>query len=83
MLRRTIFGQSIKEIESPSWIFDTSTFYSNDPKLTVQRKSDSAIQIFTPLQISDGTYAAWLNGSDGILTSIKSDGTIKNEAIPI
>lgn len=62
------------QIGPPIWIYDTSTFYSDDLKITVQRSSDSVIRTFKPSEITNGVYNTWLNGSTGIVKEVGNDG---------
>jgi len=67
-------GSRLVKKSGDSIIYDTSNFYSNNKKFTVQRDSDLVVDDFTPDEVVNGTYATWLNTANGILLNINSDG---------
>ena len=73
-------GSRLIQNNEPSWIYDTSTFYSDNLKIKVQRLSDSVIQTFKPSEITNGVYNTWLGGSEGIIQEVENDGSQTEKA---
>jgi hypothetical protein len=48
---------------------------SGNTVYTVERSSDSATATFTPSQVSDGSYATWLNGATGYLRGWREENS--------
>lgn len=67
-------GSRLRKKSGDSIIYDTSSFYSNNKKFTVQRDSDLVVADFTPDEVVNGTYSTWLNTANGILLNMNDEG---------
>jgi hypothetical protein len=73
MRRKAFNKKKVTGGATTSFIYDISPTYRSDSKFTIKRDSDNFIETFTPDEIINGTYSAFLNGANGILTNLLPD----------